>query len=296
MTEAELRELVAKDLSALEPGLRLLSIEQYIPSELGTRSFVDLYAQDERRRHVLIELKRSDASSREALHELNKYVEAVKSHFGAKDHEIRTIVASTEWRELLVPFSRFVNDTTISAKGVLLLVSDDGLAVTASEVDPLPIAEGRFIAPWHDMFLFRSKKSLDRSVALLEKSMRSKRIHDHVIVILKFRVPTPSEHQQKILSVLSQLSSSDTIAPRNSPDQYEYVAYSALQLMSEERCLDILRKDPFRLQDVKENLDNLEGAERMHYLHSELTEMQPRPKYDYFEIGYPAKFSRSEEH
>lgn len=42
MTESELRDLIAKDITVLEKGLRLLKKEKYIPKELGTRSFIDL--------------------------------------------------------------------------------------------------------------------------------------------------------------------------------------------------------------------------------------------------------------
>lgn len=121
MLESPLRDLLATQLSILEPGLTLLELEQYIPSAIGTRSFIDILTRDERGRWVLIELKRSDAAAREAIHEVYKYVEAVKGHLGARDDEIRAIIVSTEWKELLLPFSRFVHDTSISVKGVKIL-------------------------------------------------------------------------------------------------------------------------------------------------------------------------------
>src|SRR5450755_3128222 len=114
MTESQLRDLIAKNITVIEPGLTLLNKEQYIPNSLGTKSFIDLYAKDAQGHHILIELKKSDASAREALHEIHKYVEGVKQHLGARDDEIRVIVASTEWRELLVPFSRFAADTKLA--------------------------------------------------------------------------------------------------------------------------------------------------------------------------------------
>ena len=85
MKESALRDLIAQKISQLKPGLTLLQKEQYIPGEHGTKSFIDLYARDEKGRHVLIELKRSNTAARQALHEVSKYVEQVKQHFGAKD-------------------------------------------------------------------------------------------------------------------------------------------------------------------------------------------------------------------
>ena len=56
MKESALRDLIAQKISQLKPGLTLLQKEQYIPGEHGTKSFIDLYARDEKGRHVLIEL------------------------------------------------------------------------------------------------------------------------------------------------------------------------------------------------------------------------------------------------
>jgi RecB family endonuclease NucS len=83
VTEDEIRDLLANQLEVLEPGLCLIEKEKYIPNPLGTRGFIDLLARDASGHFVLIELKRSDASAREAIHEILKYVEGVKYHLGA---------------------------------------------------------------------------------------------------------------------------------------------------------------------------------------------------------------------
>lgn len=48
MKESALRDLIAQQICKLKPGLALLQKEQYIPSEHGTKSFIDLYAKDEK--------------------------------------------------------------------------------------------------------------------------------------------------------------------------------------------------------------------------------------------------------
>lgn len=136
MKESALRDLIAQHIYKLKPGLTLLQKEQYIPGEHGTKSFIDLYAKDERGRHVLIELKRSATASRQAIHEVNKYAERVKQYFGAKDSEIHVIIASTEWTELLLPFSRFYADAGFSIEGLRIDVSEDNLDFHAQPVPP----------------------------------------------------------------------------------------------------------------------------------------------------------------
>ncbi|MDE1493154.1 endonuclease NucS domain-containing protein [Xenorhabdus bovienii] len=94
--ENELRDLVCEKISILGNDLIFLNKEQYIPNTLGTRGFIDIYAKDKDNNHVLIELKRSNQAVRQAMHEVIKYAEGVKSHFGANDDEIKLIIASTE--------------------------------------------------------------------------------------------------------------------------------------------------------------------------------------------------------
>ncbi|HIF0959893.1 TPA: endonuclease NucS domain-containing protein, partial [Klebsiella pneumoniae] len=105
MKENELRDLVCERIDILGEDLILLDKEKYLPNKLGTKGFIDIYAKDKQNNHVLIELKRSNQAARQALHEVMKYAEGVKLYFGANDDEIRIIIASTEWSELLVPFS-----------------------------------------------------------------------------------------------------------------------------------------------------------------------------------------------
>lgn len=188
MTEAEIRDHLAVTITVLEKGLVLLDREKYIPNSLGTRGFIDLYARDQQGHHVLIELKRSDAASREALHEVHKYVEGVKAHLGARDDEIRVIVASTEWKELLVPFSRFVADSSISVLGLQLHVQDSARTVSASPLQLLPIQQGRFLAPWHDVNWYADEASLARGVAAIESAHQEKGKRGQV---LPFAPPPP---------------------------------------------------------------------------------------------------------
>lgn len=120
MIESDIRDLLVDQLDCLEAGLQYLDKEKYIPSRIATRSFIDILARDSADHLVVIELKRSDSSAREAIHEVLKYVEAVKSHHAVRDDEIRTMIVSTEWTELLLPFSRFCSDTALDIKGFLL--------------------------------------------------------------------------------------------------------------------------------------------------------------------------------
>ena len=141
MNEFDIRDLLVHQLDCLEPGLQYLQKEQYIPSHIATRSFIDIVARDAADHLVIIELKRSVGASRQAIHEVLKYVEAVKSHLAVRDDEIRTMIVSTEWTELLLPFSRFCSDTSLDVTGYLLDISDPS-KLTSSTVLPLQVTAG----------------------------------------------------------------------------------------------------------------------------------------------------------
>lgn len=71
--EEKIRDKLALCLYILDDGLTLLEKEAFLPNNEGTRGFVDILAKDSLNRYLLIELKRSKAASREAIHEVLKY-------------------------------------------------------------------------------------------------------------------------------------------------------------------------------------------------------------------------------
>lgn len=297
MKESEMRDLIAQNIDKLQSGLKLLQKEQYIPGKYGTRSFVDLYAEDENGRHVLIELKRSAASSRQAIHEVTKYVEEVKHFLGAKDYEIHVIIASTDWSELLLPFSRFCSDSSFSIEGMKINLSAQNTDFEAESVAPLVITQGRFIAPWHHVYWYTDETALQRGIEGIEKAYEEKGILDYVIVKLyKSDDSTPEERRSAVLTAAAGILN---IERAELSDRYEfeiptykYIAYTALQMVPKDKCLEIISRAPDVFLKVREFLPDLEEDEALCYLHENIELVRPSPTCDYYEIGYPAKFSK----
>lgn len=297
MKEAALRDLIAGHIQKLKPGLKLFKKEQYIPGKYGTDSFIDLYAADEENRHVLIELKRSDAAARQALHEVTKYVENVKEYLGARDGEIHVIIASTKWHELLLPFSRFAKEAGFSIEGLSIEVTDNGADFEVSPITPLPIIQGRLIAPWHNLYWYKDENSLKSGIEDIEKVYAQKGIEDYVIAV--FYLPdesTPEERQEAMRQQVVQLIGSDAAKLPQLPEVpvYEYIAYTALQMLSRETCMEILSKDSAIFHAAEEFLADEDLAEEdiLAFLHDEVEAAEPVPYRDFYEIGSPAKFSR----
>lgn len=120
----------------------------------------------------------------------------MKQYFGAKDSEIHVIIASTEWAELLLPFSRLYADAGFSIEGIQIDVSEDGLDVQVRPILPLPIVQGRFIAPLHNVYWYADSSAFQQGIAAIEHAYQQKGIDDYVIV--KFYLPdhsTPDERR-----------------------------------------------------------------------------------------------------
>ncbi|WP_186381700.1 endonuclease NucS domain-containing protein [Burkholderia sp. KBS0801] len=294
MSESELRDLIARDVSVLESGLTLLNKEQYIPNLLGTRSYIDLYARDRDGHHVLIELKRSNAAARDAIHEIHKYVEGVKQHFGARDDEIRVFVASTEWKELTVPFSRFATDTAMSVTGLQIHVDEvDDISVT--RVPVLPMSQGRFIAPWHDVNWYSDEDGLKKGLASIDACCQAKGIVDYIVIVLRPPKPIHSEHQAKMRASLMQIATMQGLSVRPGAEvlpTYGYIAYFAMHALSASQYMAILKRDASALEEADNVLGGMDDEEALQYLNESVSALEPRPDNDHYEIGYPAKFSK----
>ena len=112
--ERLLRDKLAKNLTLIEPDLRLVETEYAMPNAHGTRGYVDILARDGHGSWVVVELKRSDSAARHALHEVTKYTELLGRERGLRHDRVRAVIVSTTWRELLVPVSNMATGVSRS--------------------------------------------------------------------------------------------------------------------------------------------------------------------------------------
>jgi hypothetical protein len=89
-------------------------------------------------RLVVVEIKRSDRTSREALHELHKYTELIQHHLGIGPADLRCLLVSTDWRELRRPFASFVRSTPYDSQGIELSISDEVLTAAPVSLPDAP--------------------------------------------------------------------------------------------------------------------------------------------------------------
>lgn len=297
--EAKIRDNLCGMLDLIEPGLVFLDKEKYLPNPIGTRSFIDIFARDNNNKYVLIELKRSKSSSRDALHQVLKYLEGVKENISLRDDEIRLIIISTEWSELLVPFSSFVDRVNCSVQGFNLIVDESYIPIEANIVTPLKLSNDRIFAPWHELNLYETKDNMQSALKAYEDSCKCKSISDYVIVILS---PPDGLHEASVLATFRSMEAIYEISDdnphtleslRDYMPEYRFILYFATLELNEIACLKTIRElaEPADRDEFLDYISEMVGEEKLCALHEKIYEIEPSPPKDYYEIGYPAKFS-----
>ncbi|MFL1382254.1 MULTISPECIES: endonuclease NucS domain-containing protein [unclassified Nocardiopsis] len=136
--EKHIRDFLAAHLEMIEPGLRTVRTEYHVPNSNGARGFVDILARDKGDMWVVIELKRSGETARQALHEVAKYTELLRREKGIPKDQIRAIIVSTTWHDLLTPASNLARDWDYDLRGYAISAGADGAVLQIEPVDFLP--------------------------------------------------------------------------------------------------------------------------------------------------------------
>jgi hypothetical protein len=146
MLESKLRDQLAERLELLEPGLRHVGTEVPLKNRDGTEGRSDILARDRHGNLVVIEVKRSKGSSREAAHQVFKYAETLCREQGLPIDRVRIMVASTEWRELDRSFSGYAEQSGFDVRGFRLLL--DGAGASLADAEPVkPKGPARAVIP-----------------------------------------------------------------------------------------------------------------------------------------------------
>ncbi|MCL4322023.1 MAG: endonuclease NucS [Deltaproteobacteria bacterium] len=189
-TEDEIRDHLATNLDLIEPGLVLIEKELLLKNDKGAKGFLDIFCRTADGKYLIIEVKRSDAAAREAVQELLKYIVLLRQNILVKNTEIRLMVASTDWNELLVPFSEFVRGSRYDCTGIRLELGSDELTVSTSHVELAPEDKPRRISRRHFIWKYDSEKKAKAAIPLIANYMQVAGLQDFVLIVLAIN----SEH------------------------------------------------------------------------------------------------------
>jgi hypothetical protein len=173
-TENAIRDLLTTQLTLIEPGLKHVANNYHLRNPNGADGFIDILARDSTGAFVVIELKKASSTSRQAVHEVGKYVDLLGRDKGLPPEMIRAIIVSTDWHELLVPFSYYVHHSDFDLRGFQLHLETDGLTPSAAyEVKALAIATPRSLT----VFQRRIEETTTEDLATLWEAVKA-RLHE----------------------------------------------------------------------------------------------------------------------
>lgn len=187
--ESVVRKNLAKILDMLEEGMTLIKEEFHLPNKHGTSGFIDIFARDKDGKLVVIEVKISKQAERDAITELFKYITLLKQKMSIKDSEIRLIVISTDWRELLTPFSEFHWNTNYNSQGFIATVDSTGSPIELKPVQLLSKHTGRRIIPRHWIQTYESKVARDIGAVSYGTQIEGLGIKNFVIALFNYNYP-----------------------------------------------------------------------------------------------------------
>lgn len=296
--EDQIRDKLAGDLSVIDQNLVLIDTEFYIPELYTTKSFIDILAKDENNNYIIIEIKRSNQSVRQAIHEIYKYTEAIKGKYKVTDGEIKVLLISTEWKELYIPFSAFANESKISIQGINVTIDDNFNITSKSKIEPCKTDKGRLFSPIQKCCLYLTNENLQKGILSHKKVFQKKKIQNYVLVILKGAEFDELLYKEKMEKMFAELLGKDKDEFKGSFDKMElhrYMIYSAFQRLSKEEYYDILSQDKVELEETKEYIELLELDDESDVLSqlevSVMSNLKPYFYSDSVEVGKPAKFA-----
>ncbi|AAY94212.1 DUF91 domain-containing protein [Pseudomonas protegens] len=187
--ESVVRKNIAAFLNLIESGLTLVKEEFFLPNEFGSRGFIDILARDKDGCLVVIEVKISKHSEREAITELFKYLALLKQNMSLKDSEIRLLVISTDWRELLTPFSEFHWNTNYNSAGLMAVVDSSGFPLELKPVELLERSTGRKINERHWLQVYESKSGRDVGAVAYADAIQRRGIKNFVVANFTYEYP-----------------------------------------------------------------------------------------------------------
>ncbi|NIY74033.1 DUF91 domain-containing protein [Thalassospira sp. HF15] len=173
MKEADIRQMLARKLHLIDADLELTAEEHRIVLPDGRTAVIDILAKDNVGRFYVIELKKSKNSARSAVQQLFKYAAFLKKKYNLRSDQITCVAVSTDWSELIDPFSEFSECSDYQSKGIKILIK--GKEISFEEVSTNFSPGGGEVLTEFYFAEFRDEKRfyyiLDKFVAFLKKDV-----------------------------------------------------------------------------------------------------------------------------
>lgn len=160
--ERHIRDWLTEHLEFIDSELTLIAKEYPLHDPVGAAGFIDILCKDVFGNFVIVEIKRSENAARQTISEILKYHSLIRHNFRARDSEIRIVIVSTVWNELIRPFSELFHRTSLDVRGYQISIDENFVPLSVETVQPLdPVFLSRKFAYWYGLFLFEEVEERD---------------------------------------------------------------------------------------------------------------------------------------
>ena len=177
-----IRDWLVDNIQFIEPGLEVINKEHYLPDDLGANGFIDILCKDPYNNFVIVEIKRSDPAARQTFTEVLKYAELIQQTYQARKSELRIIILSTHWDEILRAFTHICFHSSIPIKGYQLFINEQTKTPEFKE-EIVPISSSNFSRKFMRQqmcYLFFTEEKRQNANHKLQEIMKDAEIKDYV--------------------------------------------------------------------------------------------------------------------
>ncbi|MBL7884246.1 MAG: DUF91 domain-containing protein [Bacteroidia bacterium] len=264
----------------------MIKDEYHVKNPNGAGGFIDIFAKDSKGNLVIIELKRSNATAREAITELSKYIALIRRIKNVKNSEVRLIVISTEWNELLVPFSEFYNATTYQLEGYSLQINSQYEPQTIKKITPLPEISGRNICRRHFIRYYKTDSDFEKAEKSIVAQANKLGLNDFLIAKFSLNFKDEFYGTTRVLYWAQQLKTQDfyleKIKQHMSKEELEEVLEWTSEMDEDDTLDELADKLDDKIQVKNEHCEIGHPEKLVQRLSDDLWELKSISKYGVF--------------
>ena len=257
-----IRDWLAANPEFIEQGLAVIEKEHHLRDTVGSSGFIDILCKDVYNNFVIIEIKRSDSAARQTFTEVLKYSELLKNSYNARNSELRIIIISTHWNEIIRAFSYACFSSSFAISG-LRIVIDEQTKVPLKKEEIIPISPRTFSRKFMSsqmLYLFSSKEKRIEAHKALNLRLQTAKVFDYVTVDLDAPDAKKSPFPYAINLALQKRSREELIDSLTHLQSEQNVDLEEEDFENEDEHLNYLGENLIVSLDIVDYIDTAEAG------------------------------------